>query len=125
MVESLLSWVYTQERLFNTMCPITNNIREEIEKYPDLTYEIGRFMLNLNNRDYAIPYLRKFMELRLHKLKVGDRFVQLIHLNDPNYNLAYPITDESAKFKSPEGGVLMIHYDKHQIITEIKYEEPW
>lgn len=124
MVESLLSWVYTQEKLFNTMCPITNNIREEIEKYPNLNHEIGRFMLNVNNQDYGIPYLRKFLELKLHKLKIGDKFIQLLHLHNPDYFLAYPITDESAKFESPGGGILMIHYDENLIITEIKYEEP-
>lgn len=126
MIENLLSWVYTQERLFNTMCPISNNIREEIEKYPNLNHEIGRFMLNVNNHDYGIPYLRKFLELKLHKLKVGNKFEHLYTLqHNPNYVLAYPITDESAKFKNPEGGVLMVRYDEHQIITEIKYEEPW
>ena len=125
MVENLLSWVYTQERLFNTMCPISNNIREEIEKYPNLNHEIGHFMLNLNNKDYGIPYLRKFIELRLHKIKVGDKFIQLLLFDDPDYHLADSITDESVKFKSPAGGVLIIHYDEHQIITEIKYEESW
>ena len=61
MVESLLSWVYTQERLFNTMCPISNNIREEIEKYPNLNHEIGRFMLSLNDQDYGIPDLKNLL----------------------------------------------------------------
>ena len=107
------------------MCPITNNIREEIEKYPNLNHEIGHFMLSLNDKDYGIPDLRKFIELKLHKLNVGDKFTQLLHLHNPDYFLAYPITDDSAKFKSPRGGVLMIYYDENQIITEIKYEESW
>lgn len=126
MIEDLLSWVYTQERLFNTMCPITNNIREQIEKYPNLTYEIGRFMLNLNNQDYGIPYLRKFIELKLHKLKVGHKIEHLASLlHNPTFFLAYPIDNRSATFKSPAGGKLTVQYDEHQIVTEIKYEEPW
>lgn len=121
MKNTLSKWVKIQASLNTAMAQIRTEIIKQIVDYPNLNPDIANFLLKLNLHNNHSYFLSAFVKRNLHQLKIGDKFTQLLRLED----FATYIGKNSMYFEAPESpnvGSLNIEYNDQYVITNIEFK---